>query len=78
MKLDARRRSNYNVPKIVRIKKIRLKGPDGLVYIDNPMYRFTMPDGQSMGAYGITPIEEIPVFVPRLCSTPISGLSHLV
>lgn len=78
MKFDARRRSNYNVPKIVRMKKIRLKGPEGLVYIDNPMYRFTMPSGRSMGAYGITPIEEIPVFVPRLCSTTFCELSHLV
>lgn len=63
-KSDSRRRSHYNVPKLVRIKKIRLKGPDGLICVDNPMYRFSMPGGQSMGAYGITPIKEIRV----LCS----------
>lgn len=64
MKSDTRRRSNYNVPKIVRMKKIWLKGPEGFTYVDNPMYRFSMPGGQSMGAYGITPIEEIPVLCP--------------
>lgn len=66
MKSDARRRSRYNIPKIVRMKKIWLMGPEGLTCVDNPMYRFSMPGGHSMGAYGITPIKEIPVFSPLI------------
>lgn len=55
MKSDAKRRYNYNV------KRIWLEGPKGLISVDNPMYRFSMPGGKPMGAYGITPIDEIPV-----------------
>lgn len=61
MKSDARRRSVYNVPKIVRMKILWIMGPEGLTSVENPMYRFSMPGGQSMGAYGITPITDVPV-----------------
>ncbi|MCJ1266573.1 hypothetical protein MMC22_006458, partial [Lobaria immixta] len=75
LKFDARRRPTYNIPKIVRMKRIRLKGPEGFTCVDNPMYRFSMPGGQSMGAYGITPIKEIPfdqcVATSRCASYPL-------
>ncbi|MCJ1468770.1 hypothetical protein MMC07_007400 [Pseudocyphellaria aurata] len=76
MKSDASRRFNYNVPKIVRMKKIWVEGPEGPVKIDNPMYRFSMPGGKSMGEYGITPIDEIPfdqcVGTSRCASYPLN------
>ncbi|KAK0718697.1 common central domain of tyrosinase-domain-containing protein [Apiosordaria backusii] len=51
----------YDVPLITkqpRIGVIDLKDGVTVFYIDNPMYKFTMPDNERMGCFGINDIQD--------------------
>ncbi|KAK4674167.1 hypothetical protein QC763_118030 [Podospora pseudopauciseta] len=51
----------YDVPLITkqpRIGVIDLKDGVTVFYIDNPMYKFTMPDEERMGCFGISDIQD--------------------
>ncbi|KAK0712469.1 common central domain of tyrosinase-domain-containing protein [Lasiosphaeria miniovina] len=60
----------YDVPLITqdpRIAVINLKDPKGAdseYYVDNPMYKFTMPHKKAMGEYGVHDIKEGKVDIP--------------
>ncbi|KAI1131069.1 Di-copper centre-containing protein [Nemania abortiva] len=53
----------YDVPLITkdpRIEVVNLKTPATTFYMDNPMYKFTMPKNKAMGLYGISDIDGVP------------------
>jgi tyrosinase len=65
---------NYSVPQIVTLPRLDVFPSSGKVEnVPNPMYKFTMPDGETMGQQGIgkprlgIPVcDECPVFaIPR-------------
>ena len=62
-KPQARRNPNYSVPRIVTLPRLDVLAPSGKVEnVANPMYKFAMPDGQTMGDQGIgNPSLGIPV-----------------
>src|SRR5437763_680397 len=69
----------YDVPLIVKDPRIEVVGYDlKSVYVDNPMYRFMMPDGERMGCSGISDIQDstsdgknivVPVISPGMLLT---------
>ncbi|KAI1478854.1 Di-copper centre-containing protein [Daldinia eschscholtzii] len=57
----------YDVPLIAkdaRIEVYNLKDGSTKVKIDNPMYKFTMPDGLAMGSYGVEDVEDGTMEIP--------------
>jgi len=57
----------YDVPLITqdpRISVINLKKPKEEYFINNPMYKFTMPQKKDMGEYGVENITEGNVDIP--------------
>ncbi|KAI1113782.1 Di-copper centre-containing protein [Nemania sp. NC0429] len=52
----------YDVPLItkdVKVQVVNLTTPATTTYIDNPMYKFTMPNGKAMGTYGVNDLDGI-------------------
>ncbi|MCJ1352324.1 MAG: hypothetical protein MMC33_002308 [Icmadophila ericetorum] len=52
--------ASYNIPQIFQNAQIRITIPSGPMTVDNPVYKFTMPNQQTMGSAGITNIGGIP------------------
>ena len=57
--------ASYNIPQIFQNAQIRITIPSGPMTVDNPVYKFTMPNQQTMGSAGITNIGGIPVLLPK-------------
>jgi hypothetical protein len=48
---------NPKVPWLLRVPKLRLKLAHIEKSIDNPLYKFTMPNAEKMSAYGVGPLK---------------------
>jgi tyrosinase len=50
---------DYDVPQIVKEPRIAVLGYDGnQTYMDNPMYKFTMPNNERMGCSGVSDMQD--------------------
>lgn len=61
---DGKDKPIYDVPLIAkgpRVEVVDLATPATTTYIDNPMFKFTMPKSKAMGPYGINDIDGVPV-----------------
>jgi tyrosinase len=66
----------YDVPLIVKDPKIEVldykqAGLGTIAKIDNPMYKFRMPDGSQMGSFGINDVQDMNND-DRLFTVPVS------
>lgn len=51
-----------NVPEIVTLPKVSVRGrTGGMVLVDNPMWKFSLPRGDTMGNHGVPFLEGEPV-----------------
>jgi tyrosinase len=61
---DKANRSKFgpNVPEVVTLQKVPVRGRSGgMVFVDNPMWKFTLQAGDNMGNHGIPFLEGEPV-----------------
>jgi tyrosinase len=61
---DKANRSKFgpNVPEVITLQKVPVRGrTGGMVFVDNPMWKFTLPAGDHMGNHGIPFLEGEPV-----------------
>jgi hypothetical protein len=50
--------NNYDVPQLVRLEAVRIRTPQGLRWVKNPLYTFKMPDNVPMSTGGVEGIKE--------------------
>lgn len=50
-------RYDYDVPQLVRLESVRIRGPTGWKWVKNPLYVFRMPGGVPMSEAGLCPVE---------------------
>jgi hypothetical protein len=65
---DKTNRSKFgpNVPEIITLQKVPVRGrTGGMVFVDNPMWKFTLRAGDHMGNHGIPFLEGEPVSEPH-------------
>ena len=55
-----------NVPEVITLRKVPVRGrTGGMVFVDNPMWKFTLAAGDNMGNHGIPSLEGEPVSEPH-------------
>jgi hypothetical protein len=67
-----------NVPEIITLQKVPVRGKTGgMVFVDNPVWKFTLAAGDNMGNHGIPSLEGEPVSEPhaRSSSLLLNGVS---
>ena len=69
---------NYNIPQIFQDAQIQITVASGPIIVDNPVYRFSMPNGKPMGTSGITNIGGIPVLSTPVRSRTMTNKSSLI
>lgn len=58
---DGQAKFDYDVPQLVRLESVKIRGPDGWKWVKNPLYVFKMPKGISMGDAGVE-LEMVRIF----------------